>query len=115
MESYKFEVTSIDNRAVIVKLPEVVVSGDEAMKFTSLVNELSSSQPKLIIIDFSSVDLMNSTGLGMIAGTHNNLAKAGIDLYLVNLSDKVLKLLTMTHLDQVLKVRKDTDTVLNEI
>lgn len=111
MFSYKW----LDNRIVIIELPKSVVGGEDAMQFTELVDNLALESAGFIVIDMINLDLINSTGLGMLAGTHTNLTKKDISLYLINVPDKIKKLLTMTHLDQVVKIRKSIDDVVSEL
>jgi anti-sigma B factor antagonist len=115
MEHSMFSYKWIENRIVIIELPKSVLGGDDAMKFTELIDNLALQNARFVVIDMINIALINSTGLGMLAGTHSNLTKKNIPVYLINLPDKITKLLTMTHLDQVIRIRKNIDDVLTEL
>jgi anti-sigma B factor antagonist len=115
MERSMFIYKWLESRIVIIELPKTVVGGEDAMQFTELIDNLALQNARSIVIDLENLDLINSTGLGMLAGTHTNLTKKEIPLFLINLPDKIKKLLTMTHLDQVMKIRNNINDVVTEI
>ncbi len=53
-----------------------------------------------ITIDFKKVNIIDSTGLSVLISAHNSLKKDGERLKLVNVSDNILKLLSITRLDK---------------
>lgn len=108
---HNFEYKIINEIVAVITLPQFIVSGEEAMSFTDLINDIIEKKPKAIAIDLINVELMNSTGLGMLAGTHNNLSKINLPFYIVNSNDKISKLFEMTHLSEVFKL----DTSIEEI
>ncbi len=110
-----FEFEIINNHLAVIKLPQMVVSGEEAMNFTALINHLIDMKSTMIVLDLANVQIMNSTGLGMIAGTHNNLSKINTPFFLTNLNAKIEKLFEMTHLNQVIKIEKSLENVLNKL
>ncbi len=109
--SKHIEYNIINNNVAVIKLPQIVVSGDEAMKFSNLVNELLTKNIEKIIIDLQDVNVMNSTGLGMIAGTHNNLSKLNKNLYIINYNDRIEKLFKTTHLNDVLNLYPNFESI----
>jgi anti-anti-sigma factor len=115
MENNMFSYKWLDNKIVIIELPKSITGGDDAMKFTELIDSLALQNAGSIVIDMLNLDLITSTGLGMLAGTHTYLTKKDISLFLINVPDKIKKLLTMTHLNQVLKIRKSIDDVITEL
>ncbi len=58
---------------------------------------------KHIIIDFSSVKIVDSTGLSVLISAHNSI-KDENPLELVNVSEDIRKLLAITRLDKHFKV-----------
>ncbi|MBX3044484.1 MAG: STAS domain-containing protein [Candidatus Kapabacteria bacterium] len=109
---YKISNFSEKPNAASVKLVQSVLGGNDALLFTSILNELTASGKNCIIIDAGEVQLMNSTGIGMLANAHSNLTKNGYTMMIVNIPEKIMKLLAMTHLDRVFKIYPDLESAL---
>lgn len=108
-----FEYRIINEIVAVITLPQFIVSGEEAMSFTNLLNEIIDKKPKAIVADLSKVEFMNSTGLGLLAGAHNNLSKNSLPFYIVNSNDKIMKLFKMTHLSEVFKLDSNLESILS--
>ena len=102
-EKYSYEILGKINIAS-VKLGENVLGGNDALLFTSCLNEISQKGVKFVIIDLKSVDVMNSSGLGMLVSGLSTLKKHEIEMVLVSVPHKVKNLLKMTHLDKIFKI-----------
>jgi anti-sigma B factor antagonist len=96
--------SSRNPKVVIVELGEQVLGGNEALAFTSELTELVSSDINLVVVDLHKVSVMNSSGLGMLAGGLTTMKKHNISLVLASVPDKIMSLLTMTHLDRVFTI-----------
>jgi anti-anti-sigma factor len=96
----------------LVKLSNSVLGGNDALDFTNLINQLISQNVKCVVVDAGNVEIMNSTGIGMLANAHSNLTKNGLLMLLVSVPEKILKLLRMTHLDRVFKFYDNLDEAL---
>jgi anti-sigma B factor antagonist len=66
---------------------------------------------KLLILDLSGVDYVDSSALGTIVGLCISSQRAGCDLKLINLSPRAKKLFSMTQLQEVLESRFDDETL----
>lgn len=95
----------------VVELGKHVLGGSEALEFTSILDELCHSATGLIAIDLSNVELMNSSGLGMLVNGLNAVKKHDKRLVLVSVPQKVEKLLKMTHLDEVFSIFDNIELV----
>lgn len=107
---YKTSYLGDTPETVIVELSTSVLGGNDALIFTNVLDELTNSGSKCIIIDAGAVQLMNSTGIGMLAHAHANLTKNGFRMMIINIPEKIMKLLTMTHLDRVFKIYDNLDS-----
>ena len=56
------------------------------------------------VLDLTGVGFLDSTGLGILVGTLRRLREADSELYLVVTNPHVLRVLNVTHLDQVFDV-----------
>lgn len=114
-DSIKYRLLSTPASVAVVELDKNVLGGSEALEFTSILEELCHTEIKLVAVDLSKVELMNSSGLGMLVNGLNAVKKHDKKLALVCIPQKVEKLLKMTHLDEVFSIYKDVDTAKNEL
>jgi anti-sigma B factor antagonist len=59
-----------------------------------------------VVVDLSHVDLIDVTGLGMLAGAHRRLERAGRQLILRGCADHVRRVLAVTRLARVMHVER---------
>jgi anti-sigma B factor antagonist len=95
-----------DGDFVIIKLEGDIVGGPDASKLNTLVHELSSKNMVKLIVDLTDVDIMNSSGLGILIGALTSVRHSGGDLVLVNVTERIENLLTITKLITVFKTFK---------
>jgi anti-sigma B factor antagonist len=55
-------------------------------------------QTKCIVLDFTNLVQMDSSGLGAIAGLYIAGKSAGVQIQLINLSKRIRELLSLTHI-----------------
>jgi len=60
------------------------------------------AESKRLVLDFSDVNYLDSSGLGMIVGVYVSAKKARCQLKLINLSPRVKEIFTLTRLDEAL-------------
>ena len=60
------------------------------------------AESKRLVLDFSDVHYLDSSGLGMIVGVYISAKKARCQLKLINLSPRVKEIFTLTRLDEAL-------------
>lgn len=80
-------------------------SVDEATEFRGKVYQLISNGEKHFVLDFSSCEFVDSTGLGVLVGIHKKCMELNGSLELCSINPKVMKLFNLTRLDQVFKIR----------
>jgi anti-sigma B factor antagonist len=107
-ENQTYKYTIVQNSALI-ELGSVVLGGNDALAFSELLNELSQKPMKSVVVDLHNVEMINSSGLGMLVGGLSNMRKKEIKLDLASVPEKVLGLLQMTHLDRVFRIFETTD------
>ncbi|MFC1730329.1 STAS domain-containing protein [candidate division KSB1 bacterium] len=102
-----------ENGFVIVELEGDVVGGPDAAQLNNLVHDFVKKGRVNIIVDLSKVQLMSSSGLGILIGALTTLRQAGGDLVLVNITERIQNLLTITKLSTVFKVFKTIEDAKN--
>jgi anti-sigma B factor antagonist len=85
----------------IISLKGEVVGGPDATELRRQLQNLIEQGKKKIVVDLGQVELMNSSGLGMLIGGLTTVRNAGGDLKLANASPKILTLFTVTKLSKV--------------
>ncbi len=68
------------------------------------------AQNRDVVLDLSDVNYMDSSGLGALVGLWTSAKRAGRELKLISLSQRVKELLHLTSLDKVLAVSRFPDT-----
>jgi anti-sigma B factor antagonist len=85
----------------IILLKGEVIGGPDATELRRQLHGLIDEGKKKIVVDLEHVELMNSSGLGMLIGGLTTVRNAGGDLKLANASAKILSLFTVTKLSKV--------------
>lgn len=67
---------------------------------------LMHTRPKQLIIDLSSVEFMDSSGLGLIMGRFSLMEKLGGETILRNPADRVKKILTLAGMERIIRIEK---------
>ncbi|RMH65002.1 MAG: anti-sigma factor antagonist [Calditrichaeota bacterium] len=80
---------------------DITVSKSDTLR-DELLRHIQAGE-KHIVIDFSSVQIIDSTGLSVLISAHNTI-KEEHPLELVNVSDDIKKLLAITRLDKHFKI-----------
>jgi len=68
------------------------------------LEEASNESKKTLVIDFSQVSFIDSTGLGVLVSIHKRSIEQGIQLILKNVSSQVYDVFEITMLDEVFTI-----------
>lgn len=92
-----------ENSVIIIEPKGKIMGGPESTELHDLLHELIDQGKKMVVIDLSKVDWMNSTGLGLLISGLTTLRKAGGELKLAMVTEKIQSLLTITKLITIFK------------
>lgn len=92
------------NGLVILALSGKIMGGPEATEINDLINRLIDEQKTKIVMDLKNVELMNSSGLGILIGAVHLLKNNQGGLRLIHVPDKIKSLLKSTKLNTVFDV-----------
>ncbi len=67
---------------------------------------VSFNMPSLLILDFSDVTFMDSSGIGLVMGRYKNLQKSGAKLNLMGLSGNNYKIMKLAGIDRLATLEK---------
>lgn len=104
-----------DESVAIIELTERVLGGSDALEFTERLDDYVKGDFSVVLVDLKNVELMNSSGLGMLVGGLKTLRGRDIPMGLVNPPEKVVKLLKMTHLDSVFNKFDSIESAIKEL
>lgn len=100
--------TAIDVREAdggVVLVPSGRLTVVTAPQLRSTIAERISAGDRLIVIDLSSTEFVDSSGLGALVSCLKSARQAGGDLRLVAPTEQVAMVLHMTNLDRILQPR----------
>ena len=84
--------------AVVVEIKGNVMGGDDTKEFNELLHKLIDEGKKNLVVDLADVKFMNSSGLGMMIGGLTTMKKAGGNMKLARITEKIESLLIVTKL-----------------
>lgn len=97
------------NDGISVVVPGVQrLDASQAEGLRSLLNQAMAAGNYTLVLDLDSVNLVDSTILGVVVGAFRNLPEGG-RLVLCAVSENVASLLHLTHLDRILSVYSSRD------
>jgi anti-sigma B factor antagonist len=70
------------------------------------LNRLIDTTSGTVIVDLAGIDVIDVTGLGMLAGAHRRLERSGRRLVLRGCADHVRRVLAVTRLSRVMHVER---------
>lgn len=88
----------------VIELSEQVIGGADAMDFSAKISELVTGGTNKVILDLNKVEIINSSGFGMIVAAHTTMRKNAGTLILANVPVRVNKLLDMTRLSSIFTI-----------
>ncbi len=90
--------------AAILELHGKLTGGPDAETFRDIFKTLIDQGKRHIIINLKKVDWINSTGLGILIAGYSSVRKAGGDLVLCNVGDRIDSILYVTKLNLLFPV-----------
>ena len=110
----RIEVKFYDDVAA-VHLSGKFLAGGDGPFLRQKVKELIDAGTRKLIIDFSEVPYMDSTGVGFLAGTHATAKMAGVRLILAGLNAHVRNVLEVLGLLRLFVVEEDEAAALAKL
>lgn len=65
------------------------------------------NKPRFVILDLSSVDFMDSSGLGLILGRYNSSMNVGARLILYKPTKRIKRILEMAGIERIIEIKGD--------
>ena len=93
----------ITETTAVIALDKHIFGGPQAVNFTAAIKNHLQEGVKNFIFDCSQVEIMNSSGLGMIVSVYSAAGKHGGSCVVALAPDKITELLKITRLDSVIR------------
>ena len=88
----------------ILYVEGLIKLGESAEFFSSALENVLKNESSNVIIDFTKIDYIDSTGIGELVGYLGKFSNQNRKLILVNPSERIQKLLKLAKLDTVFKI-----------
>ena len=69
--------------------------------------EIEKYIPSKVVFDFNGVSFMDSAGIGLILGRYKNVSILGGELEVINVNEQVIKILNMSGLSRLIKIKEE--------
>jgi stage II sporulation protein AA (anti-sigma F factor antagonist) len=73
---------------------------------TAIDNAIELNMPSLLVLDFSGITFMDSSGIGLVMGRYKILNELGGTLEVTGLSDNSYKVMRLAGLDRIANIKK---------
>jgi anti-sigma B factor antagonist len=103
----------LDNFTILY-VEGLIKLGESAEFFSSALENVLKNESTNVIIDFTKIDYIDSTGIGELVGYLGKFTNQNRKLILVNPSERIMKLLRLAKLDHVFKIYASEETALTE-
>lgn len=94
----------IQSNVLILRIAGDLIGEDTGTKLVDAVNEAVSHKVLTCVIDISQLRYINSSGIGVLITLLTKFRNKGGEVYLMNPSDSVKKLLAITKLNAIFQV-----------
>lgn len=95
------------NKREILKPRGIIDHTNQSQFEEELLRLIENSEEKEIIVDFSEVELVNSSGLIALVKAYQEAKKRGKSLYLTNVCPSVRMIFEISRLDKVLGIKEE--------
>ena len=103
---------SIKGNVAILSISVKMMGDTESQQLHEKVKIILEKGVTNIVLDLNNVRLINSIGIGLIMACWSSVEKAGGQLKLANVGEKVYDVLTITELDQFFENYDSVETAL---
>lgn len=100
--------------AVIIDL-HGEVNGSVEARLNTAFDQAEQTQPQTIVLNFTDVDYINSTGIALIVGLLSRARKAKRELTVYGLSEHYTELFNITRLADFMHIFPDEESVVTSI
>lgn len=97
--------------AVQIIEPKGILDGTKASDFRDNIDRSIENGAQIILVDFTNVTFMDSSGLGTLVLSLKTVRKAGIKMLLCSINEQVRMLFELTSMDRVFEIFDNREAV----
>jgi len=97
--------------AVQIIEPKGILDGTKASDFRDNINRSIENGVQIILVDFTNVTFMDSSGLGTLVLSLKTVRSAGIKMFLCSINEQVRMLFELTSMDSVFDIFDNREAV----
>ena len=71
---------------------------------TQIDHAVGRNTPKMLILDFSGVSFMDSSGIGLVMGRYKTISEVGGELAIINTSPQIGKVMRLAGMERLAKI-----------
>lgn len=101
MSSFEVE---INKKTVLIRFTDKLASA-AVEELRGILKKLLSENISSITMDFKSISLIDSMGIGLLVSTHNTLSSRDSELIITNLSPDLLELFSVMRLNEFFTIK----------
>jgi anti-anti-sigma factor len=103
--------------SAVVKVvrPSGILDGTKAGQFRQEITKLVESNVDIVLIDFSDVTFMDSSGLGALVLALKTVRAAGGKLFICSVNDQIRMLFELTSMDRVFEIYETREAFENAV
>ncbi len=98
--------------------PKGILDGTKATDFRDNIDRSIENGVQIILIDFTDVTFMDSSGLGTLVLSLKTVRNAGIKMFLCSINEQVKMLFELTSMDSIFEIfdnREEFEKILSSI
>lgn len=102
-----------EGNIVVLEIHGTITMGESKEKFARVMDELLSQAGVNVLVNFSGINYLDSTGIGELVGYMNRFVENNRQLKLLRPHDRIRKLLQITKLDSIFEIYEDEQAALD--
>ena len=101
-----------EGNIVILDIYGAISLGESKEKFAQVMDDLLSEENSSVLVNFSGINYVDSTGIGELVGYLNKFVEKNRQLKILKPHERILKLLQITKLDSMFEIYNDEEEAL---
>jgi anti-sigma B factor antagonist len=101
-----------EKNVVILEIHGAISLGESKDKFASTMDDLFSQPDVNVLVNFSGINYLDSTGIGELVGYMNKFVENNRHLKILKPHERIRKLLQITKLDTIFEIYTDEEEAL---
>jgi anti-sigma B factor antagonist len=98
------EAKQLESGVAVITISGRLALGGETERLDAAVKGLLEKNVKKFVLDITTLDYADSSGIGMLVSCLTNVKKAGGELKLVGANPRIKRILNMTGVDSILSI-----------